>query len=290
MVNTTTDYSDACGSTYPLSDFGHVTVGKQLEVSLETRVMDGLPIPLFVERLAERDVLAHSRVLNPRALRTVGDCTVKLDGTCGAAHHADHALQQRRLARADRAHDSDQLSLGNREVDVLQLERRLLKLRLGGGRRTRLLLGFLRLLALLGFLRRRAVPNELCVDDLDSVLHLRVLDFGLCERLRLKDTVQTFGGVVSIHGAAEGQSCQGCECDIPGRRKRSLTQEHERHTEKLGEREGREDIGRIKGMTCGGVDNEREDIGEGWERYGDSVVGGSYDEQRSDITGTESQI
>ena len=95
VVNTTTDYSDDCGSTYPLSDFGHVTVGKQLEVSLETRVMDGLPVPLFVERLAEGNVLAHRCVLNPRALRTVRDSAVKPDGTCGAAHLADHALQQR---------------------------------------------------------------------------------------------------------------------------------------------------------------------------------------------------
>ena len=42
-------------------------------------------------------------------------------------------------------------------------------------------------------------------------------------------------------------------------------------------------------MTCGGVDNECEDTGQGWQRYGDSVVGGSYDEQRSDVTETNSQ-
>ena len=123
------------------------------------------------------------------------------------------------------------------------------------------------------------------------MLHLGVLNFGLCERLRLENTIQTLGGVVSVRGATECQSCPNREQDrVSGGRIHQLTQEHERHAEKLEEREGRENIRRIEGMTCGGVDNECEDTGQGWQRYGDSVVGGSYDEQRSDITGTESQI
>ena len=189
-------------NAYSLSDLGHVTIRQQLEVSFETGVMDGLPVPFFIERLAKSDVLAHRRVLNPGALRAVCDRPVEPNGTCGATHLADHAFQQRRLPGTNGTYNRHQLALRNCKIHVLQPERRLLRLWFDRCYGTRFLLSLLRLLALLDLLGRRPVPDKLCIDDLNSMLHLDVLNLGFCERLRFEDTIQPLSGVVGIRRTA----------------------------------------------------------------------------------------
>lgn len=66
------------------------------------------------------------------------------------------------------------------------------------------------LLALLalagGRIRRRSVPNELAVDNLDRILQLFVLHRRLCDRFGLKNAVQTLRRVVCVGGRTQRQS------------------------------------------------------------------------------------
>ena len=48
---------------YPFPDFCEISVWHHIDVRLKTGVLDCLPIPLFIERPAERDVVSYSGIL-----------------------------------------------------------------------------------------------------------------------------------------------------------------------------------------------------------------------------------
>jgi hypothetical protein len=45
------------------ADLSEVTVGEELQVGIQTRVVNGLPIPIRLERLTEANVLADGGIL-----------------------------------------------------------------------------------------------------------------------------------------------------------------------------------------------------------------------------------
>ena len=49
--------------TYLLTDLRHVTVGQHVKIGLQTRVMDGFPIPLCFERPTETYILTNGGIL-----------------------------------------------------------------------------------------------------------------------------------------------------------------------------------------------------------------------------------
>ena len=48
---------------YPFTDFGEVTVWHHVDIGLQTSVTHSLPVPFFLKRTSEGDVVANRGIL-----------------------------------------------------------------------------------------------------------------------------------------------------------------------------------------------------------------------------------
>lgn len=80
------------------SDRLGITVGQQIQIGLQTCLMDDVPVSLLVERPSKQNVLSDGRVADPGYLRARSRATSKHDFTLGTPHFAKERTQQRRFS------------------------------------------------------------------------------------------------------------------------------------------------------------------------------------------------
>lgn len=101
-------------------------MGEQLEVPLETGVVDGLLVFLLVVGLTEQDVVADCIVDDPRLLgdETDGsiDCHFGLGHVLLVLHFSEEGVHEGGLARSDVSDDCHHFSSLDGEVHVLESE------------------------------------------------------------------------------------------------------------------------------------------------------------------------
>jgi hypothetical protein len=102
------------------ASLAHVTLGQDLQVQLQTTVMDDLGIALLIKGSAKQDVITQGQVLAPPVLRAVGDLASTTGLTLLQLHVAKGSLDQGRLARAHTANNSHQLTRADTELWYIQ--------------------------------------------------------------------------------------------------------------------------------------------------------------------------
>lgn len=225
-----------------LSNLRELAIRQHLEICRQARVLDDLVVARLVEWLAKQDVLAEGRVANPRLLGAVGDRAAKDDLALGATHLAEERLQQRRLARADRADDRSERPARDLEVDVRELEHGRDVLELVHDRWLPLPIPLLPLPLHNDRLGRRTLPLERGVDDLNCELGLEVHRERLRDLVRKEDLRQPVASVVRVGDRGEGHR-----------------EHHQRHTKELEEGQGGEYDGRrVESSARRRVDEERD--------------------------------
>ena len=183
--------------------------------------------------------------LDPCVLGTIGNRSTELDRAGLPPHLSDQTLKERRLSRADRTDDRNDLALRDRQAGLRDLEHLLFFLRVLGSRdpgRTRnrtgswcggcarasfrLLLAFLVLLLILRFLPlvlslalalvlsacwfwRWGVPGKGSIVQLKSVLEVGMPDLFVRQGFGFEHFLNTRESVVCVHSGIQGNGCWG---------------------------------------------------------------------------------
>ena len=102
------------------TSLAHVTLRQDLQVQLQTTVMDDLGILLLIEGSTKQNVITQGQVLAPPVLRAVGDFASTAGLTLLQLHVVESCLDKGGLARAYTAHDCHQLARVDTELRDVQ--------------------------------------------------------------------------------------------------------------------------------------------------------------------------